>query len=67
MDICEHCGRLFLTGLHALLLVELEDRWGGWQQWLCGTCLDELVVDIDRNRGSVWRLRVYEFAIDAVA
>lgn len=59
MEICEHCGRLFLDSEHALQLAHLTDRWGRWHEWLCGTCLDDLAQEIYSGRGDIEHVEVW--------
>lgn len=61
MDICEHCGRLFLKGRHELLLVEVEDFYGIWHEWLCSTCVDDLAQLISDDRSTVVRFAVFDW------
>lgn len=61
MDICEHCGRLFLTGRQALVLVELEDLYGIWHEWLCPTCLDDLAQLVHERHSTVVRFSLYDW------
>lgn len=63
MDICDHCGRLFLTNLHGLVLAELEDRWGFWHEWLCHLCVDELLDLLGAGLGSVTWVRLTDFEV----
>ena len=57
MEICEHCGRLFLTSNHALALCTLEDQWGTWHEWLCSGCQDDLAQEVYEGqlvRAEIW-------------
>lgn len=61
MDICSHCGRLFLRGRHELILVELEDLYGIWHEWLCSICLDDLAQLLYEENSTLVRFAVYDW------
>lgn len=61
MDVCEHCGSIFLPGRAALVLVELEDRYGIWHQWLCSTCVDDLAQLVHDHGTFVTRVALFGF------
>lgn len=64
MDVCDKCGRLFLSNLRKLRLVEVEDRWGVWTEWLCESCFVELLRLAERDP-SVDRVTMYDFSVGA--
>lgn len=63
MDICEHCGRLFLAIRCELTLVELEDIYGTWTEWLCSTCVDELAQVVYEEPSTLVRFALYGFEL----
>lgn len=63
MDICEECGRLFLTVRHALHLVECSDAYGSWQLWLCDSCVDDLAQSIHEGSTFVERMSLFGFEV----
>lgn len=60
-DVCEHCGALFLKIKAELRLVELEDFYGLWHEWLCGSCLDDLAQLVHEEHSTVVRFSVYDW------
>ena len=66
MDTCDHCGLLFLTMKHSLLLVELVDACGVWQEWLCTACVDDALDHVDAGCCNLTGLTVYGFDLDAL-
>lgn len=65
MDICEHCRGLFLTVQHALMLVEIEDRYGIWFEWLCDGCTDDLLDLVMSPDSVIERVALWNFDIPA--
>ena len=63
MSSCEQCGRLFLDGREGLLLVEIEDRWGAWSEWLCERCCDQLLDQVQDDPAVEW-VRLFGFVLD---
>lgn len=59
MVVCEHCGRVFLRIRGGLLLVELEDLYGTWHEWLCPTCVDDLAQLVYEERSTLVRFALY--------
>jgi hypothetical protein len=61
MDICDNCGSVFLPGLQELSLVELWDVYGIWHEWLCSSCVDEAVDQVER--GDLIRAALFGFEL----
>lgn len=64
MHICEGCGRVLSDDDdEGLLLVELEDRYGVWHEWLCEACHLQAVEQVRDPHSELQNVTAYDFPL----